>query len=184
MALMALVQHRQDVDESVDRALRQLAPQVRTWMARYLGPGPDLDDATQDALIEIADALDRFEGRSKLTTYARRIALRVAIRHRRRHRKEPPALMLVDAQNQSPRSESPERTAIDRQSVAALYQALDRLPKNRRRAFILCDVERLHHDEAAAVEGVSRDTLRKRLTRARASLRKDKKLSALLEARS
>ena len=39
-------------DAMVDRVLRELVPEVRRWMFRHLGPSGEVDDATQDALIE------------------------------------------------------------------------------------------------------------------------------------
>jgi len=157
--------------EALDSVLRKLAPDVRRWVARHLGPGPDLDDATQEALIELADALGRFEGRSKLTTYAHRIAVRVAIRHAKKHRRRSSrTLALVDGDG--PSGPTPEAVALGREGVARLYDALDRMRPDRRAAFVLCDVENLPHAEAAEVENVKLETMRKRLTRARAELRK------------
>lgn len=171
-------QPREEV--SLDSVLRQLAPQVRVWVFRQLGPDPDVDDVTQEALIQIADALARFEGRSSLTTYARRIAVRVANRHRKRRGRRP--LELVTPPQESV---TPERLAMDRESIVRLYRALDRLTARRRTAFVLCDIEHLSHAEAAEVEGIKLETLRARLKHARAdlqrSLRSDPYLSRLFQ---
>ena len=56
--------------DAVRETLRALLPHVRRWLYRLLGRSPDLDDATQEALAEIAAFLPRFEGRSKLETAA------------------------------------------------------------------------------------------------------------------
>lgn len=146
--------------------LRRLAPKVRLWVFRYLGPSADVDDVTQEALIEIARALERFEGRSKIETYARRIAVRVAYRMRRRSRvTETLELVPTEADRRDP-----ERLAMHRESLRRLYAALADLTEKRRTAFVLCAIEKLSHAEAAEVTGVSLDTLRARLKRARAQL--------------
>lgn len=157
--------------QALETVLRAIAPDMRRWVARHLGPEPDLDDATQDALIELACALERFEGRSKLSTYAHRIGVRVALRHAKRHRKRRRnlrALAALPAEGMV----TPESVALGREGIARLYAALDHLSERHRTAFVLCDVESLSHDEAAAIEKVSLDTLRKRLHRARVDLRK------------
>ncbi len=151
----------------VEQVLRDLEPEVRRWVARYLGPSPELDDAVQEALIALAAALPRFEGRSRLTTYARRIALRSAGRHVRRLRATPAAPGLVAVPTEEL---NPERLAMGREGVDRLYRALGALSDKRRRAFVLCAIEKLPHEEAAEVEGCSLVTLRARLRHARADL--------------
>lgn len=151
---------------SVADVLSMLAPQIRGWVFRHVGPGPDLDDAVQEALIEIADALSRFEGRAKLTTYARRIAVRAATRYRRRHPRPRTAELHVMRDDRTP-----ERLAMERESIRHLYKALDELSPKLRTAFILCDIEREPHESAALIEEISLDALQARLKRARAQLR-------------
>lgn len=147
--------------------MRALAPRVRLWVFRHVGPsGAHVDDATQEALIQLAEALPHFEGRSKLVTYAHRIAVRVAVRHARKARRDPPVELVAinDAR-------TPEALAMHRESLRRLYGALDRLSPKLRTAYVLCDVERLSHEEAAEVEEVGLFTLRARLKRARVQLR-------------
>ena len=168
---MRLATRRDADDEALESVLRSIAPHMRRWVARHLGPEPDLDDATQEALIELAGALDRFEGRSKLTTYAHRIGVRVAIRHAKQHRGRRRRALALASVEPDRSAVTPEAVALGREGIARLYAALDELAPARRTAFILCDIERLGHDEAAAVEKVKLDTLRKRLHRARTDLR-------------
>ncbi|MBX3250517.1 MAG: sigma-70 family RNA polymerase sigma factor, partial [Myxococcales bacterium] len=75
--------------------LVRLTPRLKGWLFRMLGPRFDLDDALQDALVELARAIPRFDGRSRFETYAYRIVVRAASRHRRRHRPAHEALELV-----------------------------------------------------------------------------------------
>lgn len=148
--------------------LEELAPRVRGWVARHIGPREDLDDITQEALVQIALALDRFRGESSLDTYAHRIAIRVALAQRTRSRRAPqPVLHLVP---EAEDARDPESIASQRQSIRALYDALDALHATRRTAFVLTAIEGLSHEDAAAIEGVSIATLRQRLKRGRADL--------------
>jgi len=74
-----------------DEALADL----RALLVRGLGyalagrPGVDdsiLEDFAQDALLKILDGLDSFRGESRFTTWAQKIAVRVALTELRRHR--------------------------------------------------------------------------------------------------
>jgi RNA polymerase sigma-70 factor (ECF subfamily) len=73
-------------------------------LSRYLSPSdPQFDDlaeeVVQDALIRILDNLDTFEGRSKFTTWAHKITVRIALSELRRKRWEDVSLeSLIDSE--------------------------------------------------------------------------------------
>lgn len=167
--------------EEIERALTTLVPAVRRWVYRVLGPRPDFDDAVQDALVELARALPRFEGRAQLTTFAHPVVTRTAYRYlkqRREQAAEPGTLERVA------NDDDPEDRAATRQQLERVHRVLDRIPDKQRMAFVLCAVERLPHAEAAAIEGISVETLRARLKRAKSELarrlRADPELCAML----
>lgn len=175
--------HEGDPRET-ERVLRELLPHCRRWLARLLGPRADLDDATQDALIAITDAMRRFEGRSKLTTFAHRITVRTAYKYfRKRSREE--ALTLVPP---PPDEIDPESKAMQREALRRLYRTLERIPKKRRVAFVLCCIEGMSPMDAAEVEGISSGAMRTRLSHARAEVARrldaDPYISQLLGSRS
>ena len=74
MGVSEAIEHGQSVEDT----LVVLLPKVRGWMHRILGPGAALDDAVQDALIAIAQALPRFRGDASVETFAYRITVRVS----------------------------------------------------------------------------------------------------------
>lgn len=152
----------------VERLVRELLPVVRKWLFRLLGPSPELDDAVQDALSEIASALHRFEGRSSVRTLAHTITLRTSYRHFRRRGAWD--LELIDESFEDQRSSDPETTTLDREVLARVYGMLERLPAQRRAAFILCSVEGMAPAEAARIAGCSGVAMRSRLFHARAEL--------------
>lgn len=153
---------------ALERLLILLLPRVRVWTFRLVGPRADLDDVVQDALTELALALPRFEGRSKLTTFAHRVVVRAACRAwGKRSRRAEVALELVPATG--PESD-PEARATGREALRRLYRALERLPEKRRVAFVLCAVEGLLPHEAAELEGTSGEAMRSRLMHARQEL--------------
>jgi len=148
--------------------LRALLPHVRRWLVRLLGRSPDLDDATQDALTEIARFLPRFEGRSKLETAAHKITVRVAYRYFRTHTLAQVALEAVP-EPISLETAADERL-LAREALARLQRALRRLPAKRRMAFALCAIEGLTPTEAAELAGTTAVAMRCRLVWARREL--------------
>ena len=151
----------------VAEVVTELLPSVRGWLHRLLGPRADLDDAAQDALTEIARALPRYEGRASLKTLAHRITLRVAYRYFGRRRPEETSLSLVAP---PPDEIDPESRAMGREALARLHRCLERLPKRRRAAFVLCCIEGMTPAEAARLEGTSAVAMRSRLMHARAEV--------------
>lgn len=149
---------------SLEEILRALAPRVRGWVYRHVGPGADLDDATQEALIQIAHALSSFEGRAKLSTYAHRVAIRAALRYRQRRPRTTELTVVHDGR-------TPEELATHRESLRRLYAALDQLSPKLRVAYVLCEIERVSHVEAASIAEVDVEALKARLKRARARVR-------------
>lgn len=152
------------VDDATRDTLRALLPHVRRHLMRLLGRSPDLDDATQEALTEIAQFLPRFEGRSKLETAAHTITLRVAYRYFGRTREvgleSVPELVSADT----------ESRLQAREALARLQRCLRKLPDKRRAAFVLCAIEGLTPSEAAKVAGTSAVVMRCRLLWARREL--------------
>lgn len=167
--------------EVLEDTLAELAPRVKAWLVRDLGPSVDVDDALQDSLTAIARALPKFRGGSSVSTYAYRITMRIALRYHRARRSQqrlelvPPPVSRID----------PESRAMSRQALRRIYRALDKLPVKRRRAFVLCCIEGLAPQDAAAREGIRPDAMRSRLRHARAEvarlLRHDPYLQELLQ---
>jgi RNA polymerase sigma-70 factor (ECF subfamily) len=149
--------------DALEDTLRALLPLVRRWLVRLLGRTPDLDDATQEALTEIAHALPGFEGRSKLETWAHKITVRVAYRYFGAGKDVPLESVpeLVDP------GAAPHARLAAREALARLHKCLRKLPAKRRAAFVLCAVDGMSPSEAAEVAGTTALAMRCRLLWAR-----------------
>jgi RNA polymerase sigma-70 factor (ECF subfamily) len=90
---------------------------------------------------------------------------------------QPSSLTLVTSMATPP---DPERLAFSRELGDLMEAAIDRLPDGAREVFILRMVEGMSTEEVAAALDVSEAVVKTRLSRARASLRRD--LSAQAEA--
>jgi RNA polymerase sigma factor (sigma-70 family) len=164
LRLVAHVQTRAELE----RALLQLMPGIRGLLFRMLGPRSDLDDATQDALIELASALPRFAGESSLTTFVRSITVRVGYRYFKRRAQH----LELDAENHAAEGGRPDAELAQRRALLRLHRCLAKLPDKRRAAFVLCGVEGLSAEEAARLLGVQPGAVRSRYMHAREELKR------------
>ena len=148
--------------DAIHGALREQLPIVRRHLMRLLGRSPDLDDATQEVLVELARFLPRFEGRSKLSTAVHQITVRVAYRYF----EQPREVALESVPDLAEHGALEERVAA-REALAKLQRCLRRMPAKRRVAFVLCAIEGMTPTEAAEVAGTTALAMRCRLLWAR-----------------
>ena len=159
---------RVDAQADLERTLVSLLPHVRRLLFRMLGPQPALEDAVQDALIELARALPQFEGRSSLEAFARTVAARVAYRY---YRRTGPSVSF-DPELCAALSEPADEELERRHALVRLHRCLARLPAKRRSAFVLIAIEGLTPQEAAQVVGSSAGAMRSRYMHARDELQR------------
>jgi RNA polymerase sigma-70 factor, ECF subfamily len=145
---------------------------------RVLGNPEDAEEALQEGLLSAYRNLPRFERRSQFSTWLTRIVINAALM-RRRSKRSRPAVSLDEfvAEGELPLA---ERFADDGPNPEQLYAGTelgDRMNKKLaeispllRKAFWLREIEGLSAEEAAQVLGVSRNTLKARLWRARQEL--------------
>ena len=144
---------------------------------RLLGNPEDAEDALQEAMLSAYRSLPRFEGRSQFSTWMTRIVINAALM-RRRSKRAHPALSLDDSSEEKmPIAErfadgrpSPEQLYASNELSECVKQNLQTLSPLLRNAFELRELEGLSAEEAARALGVSRNTLKARLWRARQQL--------------
>lgn len=146
---------------------------------RMLGNAEDAEDALQEGLLAAYRNLRRFEGRSQFSTWLTRIVINASLM-RLRSKRARPAVSL----DQWPEEENPvspeERFAADDPSPEEIYAGrelrdlleanLGQLSPVLRDAFLLREGQGLSTTEAARALGVSENTLKARLWRARHQL--------------
>lgn len=177
---LRLVQRCRRGDETAWRELyRREGPAVARFVRRLLGPGEAADDAIQQVFVELFRSLPQYRGEASLRTWLYRIAAHVASRRLRgERRRERYAAAFEDEPGGAVAAVSPERRVAAREELARIAEAVDRLPLKQRLVWVLCEVEELSMDEAAAALGVSGGTVRSRLHHAR------RKVAARLAARA
>jgi len=131
------------------------------------GDGAAAEDVAQEAFVRAYRALDRFRSESSLSTWFTRILVNEARRHQRwrwvRERIGGP--MPVDPPAPAPAG-GPDPLLRRRVS-----QALARLPRAQREAFVLVHLEGLSIGEAAQIAGRAPGTIKSHLHRAQGALR-------------
>lgn len=136
-------------------------------------------DAVQDAFLKIYRSLERFEGRSSFYTWAYRLVVNQCLDARRRDRSDrhveyeeerslEPTAGGSDPGGALPRPED----ELERAELRGLMQgAIDALPEDARRTFLLREVDGLSYAEIAAALEIPKGTVMSRLHYARRRLR-------------
>ncbi len=135
----------------------------------------EAEDAVQDAYIKAYNALDKFRGESRLSTWLVRIAANEALMRRRRNSRLA-EVVPIDGTVEEPepdmdRQQGPEREALRGQMRKLLEARIDELPDGYRAVFMLRGVEELSVEETAAALEMPEATVRTRYFRARGLLR-------------
>jgi RNA polymerase sigma-70 factor (ECF subfamily) len=139
----------------------------------------DAEDAVQDALLSAHKHIGQFEGRSQLSTWLTTIVSNVALMKLRRDSRH--EILSLDQQQESEDTPlanrlkdarpNPEAICSQAQMDETLRSALLRLSPKLRSAIQLCELEGLSIREAASALGISANTLKSRVSRARRNLR-------------
>jgi len=141
----------------------------------------DLEDFAQDALLKILAALDTFRGESMLTTWAQKIAVRVALTELRRRRWRDISL---DKLTGFPDSDfvpdtladpaiGPEQQAIQKMLMGRLGRLInEELTDRQRQAMIAVRIHGMPLEEVARRMDTNRNALYKLLHDARQHLKK------------
>jgi RNA polymerase sigma-70 factor (ECF subfamily) len=129
----------------------------------------EAEDAMQAAYLHAYSHLRDFEGRSAFSTWLTRIGIHEALARRRRGlrtvgEEEGPELAAS--------TRSPEEGATDVENRRLLTRAIDSLPEHFRTVFVLRQVQELSIEETAQCLDIEPATVKTRLHRARALLRR------------
>ena len=137
-----------------------------------LGPTQDLDDVVQLAFIEIFRSLDRFEGRSKVSTWIRRVAINVALQHIRRKRRKRWLITEPDADEIRHNAEAVDeiRRLEERETLEKVYSALEHISKKKRLVWLLHELVGFDNENIADFLDIPLNTVRSRLLAARKEL--------------
>lgn len=154
--------------DALEQLLRNNYDRMYAVCRRMTGDDTDAADATQEALIAVVRGLPRFDGRSRFTTWAYRIAVNASIDELRRRRRRAATSLDELGENAVPRIGSGEpESAGTRADVDA---ALLRVPVEYRGPVVLRDLCGLDYAEIAEVLEIPEGTVKSRISRGRSTL--------------
>ena len=158
--------------EALDRWYRGEHPRVWKLCLGFLADAAEADDAAQDAMLHLADRLERFDSTLPGASYGswRDTVVLNQCRDRvrgagRRRRAEDGAAALPR------RLPDPAGDAASAEFQALLTAALGRLPEREREAFVLCELEGHRSRRAAEIMDIGESSVRSLRTLARRRLR-------------
>jgi RNA polymerase sigma-70 factor (ECF subfamily) len=146
---------------------------------RMMGNEADAEDVLQETFLSAFKSIDRFEGRSSLSTWLYRIASNAALMRLRRNEPEQVSVdepVERDDGEMMPRQFFdfcclPEEDLLREEAREQMKQAIDDLPPTLRSVFVLRDIEGLSTAETAEALDLSESAVKSRLMRARLKLR-------------
>lgn len=140
----------------------------------------EAEDIVQEAYMRAFASLDSFRGDASLSTWLSRIVINEALGRLRKKKRivampENPDAQIIrfplNSNDLNP-GDDPERTMAQRQILGLVERATDSLPDVYRTVFVARVIEGLSIEETADLLGIRPETVKTRLHRARALVRK------------
>lgn len=150
-------------------------PSIYGTALRLTRSRDDASDLTQEALVRAYEAFGRFDGQN-FKAWILRILTNLYINRYRKKRREGTPGSLDDENIIEPASddeEGPDRALFDDLLGQEVEEALSKVPEAFRTAVLLADIEGLSYEEIAEITEVPVGTVRSRIARGRAILRKE-----------
>lgn len=171
---------RAGCEQDIERLVLHIKDDVFNLALRMLGNLQEAEDATQEILMRVVGRLDRFQAKSRFSTWVYRVAANYLVDHRRVGRREQATSFeavgeWLDASIPAD-AESLARSQIRNIDEELLEQEvflgctlgmLLCLDRDHRLAFVLGAIFELDSQEAAEVLDVTPATFRKRVSRSR-----------------
>ncbi len=161
-------------------------PKILRYMKRMVGEGA-AEDLTQDVFVKVNNALASFRGESQVSTWIYKIATHTALDRLRSlssrrivakgSPEDPFARVEVEIESRDvwtgEKTPAPDATMVRKEMNECIRGFIEKLPPDYRTVVILSELEELKNAEIADILGVSVETVKIRLHRARARLRRE-----------
>lgn len=157
-------------------------PKILRYLTRMIGEH-DAEDMTQEVFVKINRGLKGFRGESQLSTWIYRIATNAALDRLKGRSSQKGLSEELNGEVEEDVEEcdvwtgekkpSIERSLMRKEMNDCIRNIVDALPVNYRTVIVPGEVEGFTNNELAEVLGISLDTVKIRLHRARARLKKE-----------
>ncbi len=153
---------------------------VYSTVLRMCRSREDAEDISQEIFLKVYSGLSRFRAESSFSTYLYKICTNTTIDHIRKqnstvdttslYKESDDGLYLVEPEDSAP---SPMASLEQKEKIALLRQAIEALPENHREIIILREINELSYDEIGEILDLEEGTVKSRINRARAKLKKE-----------
>jgi len=174
---------RDDPELRFQQVYDEYHAKIFRYLTRIVGQS-EAEDLTQEVFVKVGQSLETFRGESQLSTWIYRIATNAALDRLRqpsvRHGGEKLlpveaiAEIKADADIQTGELKaSTEQRLIRSEMNGCIREIIQTLPEQYRSVIVLSELEGLKDSEIAEILGLTLQTAKMRLHRARAKLRKE-----------
>lgn len=170
----AMLFGKRNAKDAFERQAEQVFPSVFGTALRLTRSKEDAEDLAQEAIVRAYEAFDRFDG-ANFKAWLLRIVTNLYI-NRYRQRQRGPQLASIDEEGAiepvASEDDVPGQIMFDTLLSGEVEEALAKVPDDFRIAVILSDLEGMSYQEIAEATNVPIGTVRSRLARGRALLRR------------
>lgn len=168
--------------EELTRMVNQYSDSIYRVALRMLNNQVEAEDVLQETFIKAMRSLEKFEGRSNLSTWLYRIAVNESLMLIRKRKPEVPIIHddAGDSENEGISVSQivdwcclPESEFLSQETRLVINAAIQKLPENLRTVFILRDIEGLSISETSQALDLTETNVKTRLLRARMKLREE-----------
>jgi len=162
---------------------KEYYPKILRYLTRTLNDKDVAEDYTQDVFIRVNNGLGSFEGRSALSTWIYKIATNIAYDYYKSASYQIGIKQTVSGESLEEKKEDMNVWTGDKSKTSdqiiekkemndCIKRYVSDIPENYRTVFILSEYEGLKNREIAEILGITLDTVKIRLFRARTQLKK------------
>ncbi len=179
---LALLDRLRRQDEAAcEELVRAYSGRLLSVARRMLRNDEDARDAVQEGFLSAFRAIQKFNGDCRLFTWLHRIVVNAALMKIRTRSRRPEESIedmlprfLEDGHHAEPTSDWGSASALleQRETRERVRAAIDRLPESYRTVLMLRDIDELDTAETAQLLGLTPNTVKIRLHRARQALAK------------
>ena len=165
-----------------EKALESLTASAFAFAKKVCGNQDDAEDIAQETMIRLAPTLENFSDARGLGVWLYKVAKTRCLMSRRKSKFAPAHTLSVDSLIPSPAEKAslaehpwkvgPEELVLRDELRRQLERAILSLPERYRLVLVMRDMEQLDTEEAAGALGITPATVKMRLHRARAFVRK------------
>lgn len=158
--------------EGLEKLYGLYAERVFRTCFRILGDRSAAEDQTHEVFLRLFDQIDRFDGRSRFSTWLYRLTVNHTLNRLRRRQRRSSKLKEFVRPGEGPPQELPDRGLLRQEDEDRVQALLSALSPEHRTILVLREIEGLGYAEIAAVLGIAKGTVMSRLHRARRALKR------------